>query len=54
MASITKTAKGYRAQVYVKGSRDSQTFRTKREAEILGLAARAWTPCSASTALGRG
>ena len=33
MASITKTAKGYRAQVYVKGSRDSQTFRTKREAE---------------------
>lgn len=33
MASITKTAKGYRAQLYVSGDRDSQTFRTKREAE---------------------
>lgn len=33
MASITKTSLGYRAQVYVKGTRDSQTFRTKREAE---------------------
>lgn len=32
MASITPTAKGYRAQVYVKGVRDSATFRTKREA----------------------
>lgn len=33
MASIQKTAKGYRAQVAVKGQRDSATFRTKREAE---------------------
>lgn len=33
MASITKTAKGYRAQVYVRGVRDSATFRTKREAD---------------------
>lgn len=32
MASITQTAKGYRAQVYVKGVRDSQSFRTRREA----------------------
>lgn len=33
MASITKTASGYRAQVYVRGVRDSQSFRTKREAD---------------------
>lgn len=33
VASITKSSKGYRAQVYVKGERDSATFRTKREAE---------------------
>lgn len=33
MASITKAPNGYRAQVYVKGQRDSQTFRTKREAD---------------------
>ncbi len=33
MASITPTAKGYRVQVYVKGVRDSASFRTKREAE---------------------
>lgn len=33
MASVTKTAKGYRAQVYVKGIRDSKVFRTKREAD---------------------
>ncbi|HEY9103218.1 site-specific integrase [Chitinimonas sp.] len=32
MASVQKTAKGYRAQVYVKGQRDSQVFRTQREA----------------------
>ncbi|MFZ4538950.1 tyrosine-type recombinase/integrase [Propionivibrio sp.] len=32
MASITKTAKGYRAQISVKGRRDSASFRTKREA----------------------
>lgn len=32
MASITQTSKGYRAQVYVKGTRDSQCFRTRREA----------------------
>ena len=36
MASITKTTKGYRAQVYVKGIRNSQVFRTKREAESWG------------------
>lgn len=33
MASITPHKGGYRAQVYVKGERDSQTFRTKREAD---------------------
>lgn len=33
MASITKHKDGYRAQVYVKGVRDSATFRTKREAD---------------------
>ena len=33
MASIQKTAKGYRAQVYVSGVRDSGTFRTRREAD---------------------
>ncbi len=32
MASIIQTAKGYRAQVYVKGNRDSATFHTRREA----------------------
>lgn len=32
MASITKYKSGYRAQVYVKGLRDSGTFATKREA----------------------
>lgn len=33
MASIRKYPKGYRAQVYIKGQRDSGTFRTRREAE---------------------
>lgn len=33
MPSVQKVAAGYRAQVYVRGERDSQTFRTKREAE---------------------
>ncbi|MBI2307552.1 MAG: tyrosine-type recombinase/integrase [Rhodocyclales bacterium] len=33
MASIQKTAKGYRAQVFVRGQRDSAMFRTRREAE---------------------
>lgn len=33
MASVIKTPKGYRAQVYVQGERDSACFRTKREAE---------------------
>lgn len=32
MASIAKYRDGYRAQVYVKGVRRSQTFRTQREA----------------------
>lgn len=32
MASIAKTAKGYRAQVYVRGQRDSECFPTRREA----------------------
>lgn len=36
MASITSSKKGYRVQVYVKGLRDSATFRTKREAEAWG------------------
>lgn len=38
MASITPTANGYRAQVYVKGVRDSQCFRTQREAKAWGAA----------------
>lgn len=38
MASVTKTAKGYRAQVYVKGVRDSDSFRTKREADAWAAA----------------
>ncbi len=33
MASISKTAKGYRAQVFVLGVRKSASFRTKREAD---------------------
>ena len=33
MASISKYGKGYRAQVFTLGVRDSATFRTKREAE---------------------
>lgn len=33
MASIQKLARGYRAHVYVKGVRDSQVFRTQREAK---------------------
>jgi len=33
MASVVKHKSGYRAQVCVKGRRDSSTFRTKREAE---------------------
>jgi integrase len=32
MASIQKTAKGYRAQISIKGIRDSKVFPTKREA----------------------
>ncbi len=38
MASITKTAKGYRAHVYVKGARETKTFRTKREADAWAAA----------------
>jgi integrase len=34
MSSITKYASGYRAQVYVKGQRDSATFPTKKEAQL--------------------
>lgn len=34
MASIQRTAKGYRAQVYVKGRRDSRVCDTRREAVI--------------------
>ena len=33
MSSVQKTPKGYRAQVFVAGKRDSGTFRTKREAD---------------------
>lgn len=33
MASIQKTQKGYRAQIYVNGHRESKTFRTQREAK---------------------
>lgn len=38
MASIQKTASGYRAQVYSQGQRDSKVFRTRREAEAWGAA----------------
>lgn len=37
MASVQKTARGYRVQVFVKGVRDSATFRTKREADAWGV-----------------
>lgn len=33
MASFTQTAKGWRAQLFVKGQRDSGTFPTKKEAQ---------------------
>lgn len=33
MASFTQTAKGWRAQLYVKGQRDSGTFPTKKDAQ---------------------
>jgi len=38
MASIQKTAGGYRAQVAVRGQRDSRVFRTKREADAWAAA----------------
>lgn len=38
MASLVKTKKGFRAQVYIKGLRASATFRTKREAEAWAAA----------------
>lgn len=38
MASIKPHAKGWRAQVCVKGTRDSEKFRTKREAEAWAAA----------------
>lgn len=38
MASITKTDKGYRAQIYVLGVRENKRFRTKREAEAWAAA----------------
>lgn len=34
MASIQPHKQGYRAFVYVKGTRDTKTFRTQREAKI--------------------
>lgn len=37
MATFRKTAKGYRAEVFVKGQRDSRCFRVKREAEAWAL-----------------
>ena len=36
MSSIQKTARGYRAQVFVSGRRDSSTFRTRSEAVAWG------------------
>lgn len=38
MASITKASNGYRVQISVKGNRDSQVFRTKREADAWAAA----------------
>lgn len=38
MASITAHKNGWRAQVYVRGTRDSQTFRTQREAKAWAAA----------------
>lgn len=38
MASIAKTVKGYRAQLCIKGVRDSKTFRTLREANAWSAA----------------
>lgn len=50
MPSITAYQNGYRAQLYVKGVRDSQTFRTKREAQQ--WAAQREQELRASSALG--
>jgi integrase len=38
MASITKVANGYRAQIFVRGQRESKVFRTKREADAWSAA----------------
>jgi integrase len=38
MASIQKTAKGFRAQIFVSGRRDSKIFRTQREAKAWAAA----------------
>lgn len=38
MASIKPHKEGWRVQVYVKGQRDSQVFRTQREAKVWGAA----------------
>lgn len=38
MASIKQTSNGWRVQVYVRGIRDSQCFRTRREAAAWGAA----------------
>lgn len=53
MASVQKTARGYRVQVFVKGVRDSATKRTKREAEAWGVAREAELLAQADLAPGR-
>lgn len=50
MASITKISSGYRAQVYVKGQRDSAVRRTKREAEAWAAARETELRAQADTA----
>jgi integrase len=52
MASITKTDKGYRAQIYVKGVRESRVLRTEREAKA--WAAQRETELRAQTTAAKG
>ena len=57
MASIRATARGYRAEVYVRGVRDSASFRTQREAKAWAAARevelRAGLPAGGDVKLGR-
>ena len=53
MASTFPYKGGYRAQVFVKGERDSKIFRTKREADAWGAAREAEIKASAAKPAGQ-